>query len=394
MALVNRDASTAAAPTAGRAPGPGRIAFIDALRGLAVVVMIETHTLNALLSPGLRRGAFHSALTYVNGLVAPAFLFCAGLGFAIFLARKHDDVVRFGPAFRSYLRKCLFILALGYSLHVPDFSLAGMIAAGPDAWTSLLQVDILQVIGASLIALLVAALAARNEPSRAAAALALTGCFLAWGYVFPGGAPESLPVWLRAYVSRDLSPLFTIVPWGAFLTAGYLAGSRYLRAVAAGDDRALVAGFALAGAACVGAGVAASAFTSQLYAGDAYWYWSIEYFLVRLGSVGLVMCALWWLLREGEGGGSRALVVFGRESLAVYYVHLIIVYGKDFGWSFVRLMPSGGGYLFCAGLTAGLVALMYAFARSWGAAKRAWPRAAWYVVASLTAGAALTFLLG
>ncbi len=390
MAVVDRD--RAAAPTAGGAPGPGRIVFIDALRGLAVVVMIETHTLNALLSPELRRGAFHSALTYVNGLVAPAFLFCAGLGFAIFLRRKNDDVARLGPAFRSYLGKCLFIVALGYSLHAPVFSLGGMMAAGPGAWTALLQVDILQVIGTSLIALLGAALVARNERSRAAAAVALTGCFLAWGYVFPGGAPASLPVWLRAYVSRDLSPLFTIVPWGAFLTAGYLAGSRYLRAVAAGNDRALIGGFALTGAACVGLGVAASAFTSPLYAGDGYWYWSAEYFLVRLGSVGLVMCALWWLLRMG--GGSRTLVVFGRESLAVYYVHLIIVYGKDFGWSFVRLMPSGGGYLLCAGLTAGLVALMYVFGRSWGSAKRAWPRTASLAVASLAAGAVLTFLLG
>ncbi len=394
MAVADREGSAGPDRPAAHARGPGRIVFIDALRGLAVVVMIETHTLNALLSPDLRRGTFYTALTYLNGLVAPAFLFCAGLGFAIFLERKNDGIVGLGPAFRSYLGKCLFIVGLGYSLHVPHFSLREMTAAGPDAWAALLQVDILQVIGVALIALLAVVVIARRERSRAVSAAALTGAFLAWWYLLPAGAPPSVPVWLRAYVSRDLSPLFTVVPWGAFLTTGYLAGARYLRAAAAGSERTLIRNFAVIGAACIAVAAAASAFTMERYPGEQYWYWSIEYFLVRLGSVGLVMCSLWLLTRERPGRGSRVLVVFGRESLAIYYAHLIIVYGKDFGWSFVRLIPGGGDYLLCLGLTAGLVALMYLFGGSWASAKRAWPRTASLAVAALTAGAVLTFLFG
>ena len=87
------------------------------------------------------------------------------------------------------------------------------------------------------------------------------------------------------------------------------------------------------------------------------------------------------------------LVVFVRESLAVYYAHLIIVYGKDFEWSFVRLIPGGGGYFLCAGLTAGLITVMYLFGRAWGSAKRAWPRATSFAVVALAAGALLSFLL-
>ncbi|HLB00719.1 MAG TPA: heparan-alpha-glucosaminide N-acetyltransferase domain-containing protein, partial [Bacteroidota bacterium] len=79
------DGASALTPRDGK---PGRYPFIDVLRGLAVVLMIETHTVNALLAPGGADGAFGSVLTFFNGLVAPAFLFCAGLGFAVALWRR------------------------------------------------------------------------------------------------------------------------------------------------------------------------------------------------------------------------------------------------------------------------------------------------------------------
>ncbi len=47
------------------------------LRGIAVVVMIQTHAL-ALLRPELRAGDFFTTLQWIDGLVAPAFIFAAG----------------------------------------------------------------------------------------------------------------------------------------------------------------------------------------------------------------------------------------------------------------------------------------------------------------------------
>jgi uncharacterized membrane protein len=378
-------------PTARTLPAPkgARFPFIDALRGLAVVFMIETHTVNALLDRGLRHGPFHTALTYVNGLVAPAFLFCAGLGFAIFLGRKNDDIVSAGPGFRAYLRKCLFIIFLGYSLHVPYFSLRTMIASGPDAWSALLQVDVLQVIGVTLAVLLLLSLALRREGWRDLAAAALTLAALGWWYAAPGD--PGLPGWLLAYFSRERSPLFTLVPWAAFLTAGFLSGRRFAAGAAAGNEPGTIRQIALLSAGALVAGVAATALTKPLYPPGAFWYWSAEYFLVRLGSIGLVMCLLWFVLRKGEGPGARVLEVFGRESLPVYYIHLIIVYGKDFGWSFIRLFPEGSGYPFCALLTLALIAGMYYYATWWSAAKRSYPRATAWALRGVVAGSAISF---
>lgn len=391
--MTNEPTAPHPSPARPAAAAGGRFPFIDALRGLAVIFMIETHTVNALLDPSLRRGWFHSSLTYLNGLVAPAFLFCAGLGFAIFLARRNDDIVAFGPGFRSTLGKCLFIVLLGYSLHVPYFSLRAMLAAGPEAWTALLQVDVLQVIGASLLALLVTAVAFRTAGGRLAAVSALAVLSVAWWYLVPAGAVAALPGWLLSYFDRGRSPLFTIVPWGGFLFAGFLAGLHFAREAAAGRERGAVGLFALLSAGAIVAAAAAAAFTKPLYPPGSWWYWSAEYFLARLGSVGLVMCVLWKALGRGEDRASRAMALFGRESLPVYYIHLLIVYGKDFDWSFVRLFPEGSGYAFCALLTVLLCAAMYWFARGWSAAKRRRPRFAAWIVRGIVVSSAATFAL-
>jgi len=79
-----------------------RYKFIDLLRGWAVFVMIETHIVNALLRSDIKELTSFKVLTFFNGLVAPSFLLCAGLGFAISLNRKWDEYVHFKKAMWRY----------------------------------------------------------------------------------------------------------------------------------------------------------------------------------------------------------------------------------------------------------------------------------------------------
>src|SRR5512140_2949217 len=103
-------------------PGkPKRLDFVDLLRGWAVIVMIETHVLNATLLPSLRLEVPFKILDFINGLVAPAFLFASGLAYAVVTRRKINDYLSFGrPLFRQFWR-LLFILIIGYGLHIPKF---------------------------------------------------------------------------------------------------------------------------------------------------------------------------------------------------------------------------------------------------------------------------------
>src|SRR3981189_967810 len=64
-----------------------RVRAIDWLRGLAVLLMIQTHALG-LLRPELRGGKGFDGLQWLDGLVAPAFILAAGFSMALTQVRS------------------------------------------------------------------------------------------------------------------------------------------------------------------------------------------------------------------------------------------------------------------------------------------------------------------
>ncbi|HKB75473.1 MAG TPA: heparan-alpha-glucosaminide N-acetyltransferase domain-containing protein, partial [Myxococcales bacterium] len=80
-----------------------RILAFDWLRGIAVVVMIQTHALS-LLRPELRTGLLWTRLQWIDGLVAPAFIFSAGFSLALVQVRGAAAGTRW-PRMRKTLRR-------------------------------------------------------------------------------------------------------------------------------------------------------------------------------------------------------------------------------------------------------------------------------------------------
>lgn len=94
-----------------------RLAWIDLLRGLAVVGMIETHVVNVFLSSGYDTAGWRSQLSFFNGLVAPAFLWIAGYIQGRSVRRSHELGRPVATAARW--RRLGFVVALSFLLHIP-----------------------------------------------------------------------------------------------------------------------------------------------------------------------------------------------------------------------------------------------------------------------------------
>ena len=62
---------------------PSRLLFADWLRAWALLVMIETHVFNAFLAAQFRDTQWFRNLNFLNGLVAPSFLFVSGFVFLV-----------------------------------------------------------------------------------------------------------------------------------------------------------------------------------------------------------------------------------------------------------------------------------------------------------------------
>ena len=100
-----------------------RLVFIDLLRGWATIVMIEVHVFNAFLLTHIKNEAWFGWVNFVNGLVAPSFLFVAGFVFVVASDRKLEEYRTYGKAFWRQLSRIGLIWVVGYGLHLPYFSL-------------------------------------------------------------------------------------------------------------------------------------------------------------------------------------------------------------------------------------------------------------------------------
>ena len=65
------------------ASAPSRLAYIDWMRGLACVLMFQTHCYDSWLSPSARQGKFFMYSQLGGTFPAPLFLFLAGISFAL-----------------------------------------------------------------------------------------------------------------------------------------------------------------------------------------------------------------------------------------------------------------------------------------------------------------------
>ena len=135
------------ASTAIAASAPNRLAWIDWVRGLACVLMFQTHCYDAWLGGDARNGSFIKGSQLLGTLPAPLFLFLAGVSFALVT----DKLIRKGltPAAitRTMLRRGAEILGFGLLFRLQEF----LIAWGWAPKSDLLRVDVLNIIGISMM---------------------------------------------------------------------------------------------------------------------------------------------------------------------------------------------------------------------------------------------------
>jgi len=344
----------------------GRLLFADRLRGLALVVMIETHVVNSMLAEGLRHTEWFRNLNFINGLGAPSFLFVSGFVFLVSADRKISQFRGFERPFWLQLRRIGMVLAIAYLLHIPVctfFKHWNTLTRA--SWLPALQVDVLHCIAATWLLLLITLLV--PVPRRVyqiwlftcAATFALLAPYM-WSVHFAQSIPEPL----AAYLNRDLKSLFPLFPWSGFMVAGALCASLFLDARRNGHEQRFTLYLFSTGLAFTILGQTLP--EGLLHPGIATTSWQANprTFVLRLGLVLLLLVA-WQLLEKSRVPGDRWLLLVSRESLFVYVVHLSILFIPMLG---TRSLARVVGRTLGAGQVAlaSLVLLVAMIAGAWG----------------------------
>ncbi len=287
--------------------------YIDAFRGLMVLVMIQGHLCDSLLEPAIRAEPWYVFQRIFHGSTAPGFLFASG-----FVAGLPRAPLSLAASLRR-ARRLLFVLGVGYFIHLPYFSLwKTMNEATPAQREILFSCDALQVIAVTQLFVIGLQGMAGRRWTRAAVVVALVVVAAAPG-VWASGFAERLPEAVAPYLDRSTGSRFPVFPYSAFVLAGTLAGATLGRVEPRTRHlRALGAGLGLLG---LGAALAVA-----LEGWVAYWGPSPAYVFVRLGGLLRLLLLVEGAARVGVPG-VRALALLGHETLLVYVLHLYILFG-------------------------------------------------------------------
>jgi uncharacterized membrane protein len=310
----------------GQAPGQTRLLVVDFARVLAILFMIQGHGLDVLLAPQYRQGAVFESWLFLRGLTAPMFFTLSGVSFTLSSLKHWDSYVR--PTSRLFrrLRRFGFFVLLGYALHFPVKSFHDFRYLDAAGWQGWLQVDVLQCVGLTLLFLQILVWVS-GTPERfaklAAGASALMVLFapVAWGLPWT----KFLPVGLASYLTAQTGSLFPLLPWSGYVLFGSALG--YVIVRLEWNSGSLARKPWLIGAASlVLAGVCVALFPLHPYGNINFWTISPGVFLVKSGSVLVLLALLSWVTRR-IAIPQQITRSIAQESLVVYFVHVCILYG-------------------------------------------------------------------
>ncbi len=324
-------------PITGNHPSK-RLSYIDWMRGLACLLMFQTHCYDSWLRPDQRDTALFRLSQLGGTLPAPLFVFLAGVSVALVTDKLREKRIARNLIARQSILRGAEVFGYGILFRIQEFILAG----GRAPWTDLLRVDVLNILGLSMMLMGVLCwIAAAATPSLARRRTTLAALFTATliAMVTPPlwttWRPRFLPWPLESYINgvhtfnEPQHWLFPIFPWAAFAFAGLAVGFLIFSDFARRRESLF---FALLGLGGMFACVLSVFFDSspvRLYAVYDYWHSNPDFLLMRCGVLLVILSLVYAWCRWGFAQkGFSPLIQLGNTSLLVYWVHIEFVYGS------------------------------------------------------------------
>jgi hypothetical protein len=297
-----------------------RLLFLDWLRGLGAVIMLQGHVFHSFLKPELRSGGPFMMSQFVGGMPPAIFLFLTGVTLAFLMDSTERKGLAAEARWRAALRRAgyLFLLACAFRLEM-------WISGWPKSLgTDLLRVDILNAMGFAVAVLSVMAIFRTVERARLCAILGVMIAFASpWITQIDWSWAPSL---VRSYIVPDYNS-FGFFPWAAYLAFGVSAGS-LLRVIPHESSERLMQWGALLGGVLILASQYFANLPFSIYARSEFWLNSPALVLIKQGVTLLLVSFAFLWTRSMPAAGWSWVRQFGTTSLLVYWVHVELVYGR------------------------------------------------------------------
>jgi hypothetical protein len=266
------------------------------------------------------------------------FIFLAGVSFALVTEKLRQKGIERNRIARQTIWRGAEIFGLGILFRIQEFILGYRWVP----WTDLLRVDILNILGFSMMLMGVlcwftAAPSVSMARMRSVVAAVIAAVWIGmltpplwttWRWRF-------LPWPLESYVngvhtfSEPQHWLFPIFPWSAFAFAGLAVGFLMFSEYARRNETRFFAWTGIAGVVAIALSLLFDASPMRLYAVYDYWHSHPNFLLLRCGVLLIILSLVYAWCRWGFAeNGFSPVIQLGQTSLLVYWVHIEFVYGR------------------------------------------------------------------
>jgi len=304
-----------------KAKTTSRLQFLDWVRGLGAVIMLQGHTYHSFLRQDLHGSSTFILSDFVGGLPSAVFLFLTGVTLAFLMDSRERQGASASVRVMASLRRAGYILGLGFLVRIQLW----VFAFPGSQWTDMLRVDVLNCMGLALAVMAVMAVFRTVERVRLCAIL---------GVAIAGASPLASQIdWsgvhplVKSYLVPDYAS-FGFFPWGSFVAFGVSLGS-LIRILSHEQLERAMQWTALTGCVLI-VGSQQLAELPSLYTKSEFWLNSPFMVLIKLGVI-LLMVAFAFLWNKHTAEKWSWVRQLGTTSLLVYWVHLELIYGRWLG---------------------------------------------------------------
>lgn len=310
-----------------------------------MIMMIQGHVIHELTLPAqLDLNIFPwNIWEFFRGLTAPVFLVVSG-AVQVFANKRDSNGAITTTVIRKRFTMALILLGIGYFLVFPASKLYHLLVMPWTSWQHFFQINILQLIGITLLFVLLLFVIIRNTKVLGYTSLALSILVFAFTpTVHLYDWFSVLPEYIAPYLSQQNGSIFTIFPFTGFMLFGVAFGC-YLKLSTPDKRNKLIVKSGL----ILGTLFLIIGLPTYYYIKSQHFFF-IEPFkgntgmsLIRLGCVMYIISGI-TLLYEHVKKWSSYYSLFGRRALFVYVIHLILLYGSPWitsiGQSYHQAMP-------------------------------------------------------
>ena len=298
-----------------------RRSYLDFLRGIAVLLMIDAHMFDSWTRFPDRETEPFGLVMLLGGMGTTLFLTLAGVSVALSAGSKLRRTRDPAAASAAVAWRGLEIFALAFG-----FRLQAWILGWSHTPMDLLKVDVLNIMGPSIVAAAFLWRVGRAAAQRVWIFAVATAVVAFITPVVRALPPRTLPDAVQAYIVpvAGLSN-FVFFPWMALVFAGGAIGVLLDSTMTPAAESRMNLRLAIGGGALFATALLGS-YLPPLSSNSSFWTTSPSYLFMRAAIVAMAVAGCYAWARV-SGGGWSPVVQLGRTSLFIYWIHVELVYG-------------------------------------------------------------------